>query len=151
MANIAVTPASPFSLFDADLPLLAVDAASEIDSIIEQNSASSGNIDALRYTTELLDRLVSISSNQAEINVDSIMYEQSFLPSIGGEKSMFQRPITLKERLAELVSQHSDLGNTDAETFYSALRDFFLDVSKFASASRRMLRIGNNPYPNASM
>lgn len=151
MANIAVTPASPFSLFDADLPLLAVDAASEIDSIIEQNSASSGNIDALRYTTELLDRLVSISSNQAEINVDSIMYEQSFLPSIGGEKSMFQRPITLKERLAELVSQHSDLENTDAETFYSALRDFFLDVSKFASSSRRMLRMGNNPYPNASM
>jgi hypothetical protein len=152
MANLNITRASPYSLFDADLPLLAVDAAAEIDSIIAEDG---GLIDqatsALQYTNELLDRLVSISSNQNEINVDSIMYEQSFLPTLGQEREMFQQPTTLKERLTELMSHHANLAEKDTALFFSGLREFFLEVSKFSSSSRRKLRIGSNPYPNATM
>lgn len=144
---------SPFSLFDADLPLLAVDAAAEIDQIIPAVSSSGDEIQktSLEYTKELLERLSSISSNQAEINVDSIMYEQSFLPTLEGKGEMFQEPMTLKGQLDELLSRHSKLVDKDATQFLTALRDFFLEVSAFSSSSRRMLRIGSNPHPNATL
>lgn len=148
-----LTTASPYSLFDADLPLLAVDAAAEIDAIIidDDRLADQEYHSKLEYTNEILDRLASISSNQNEINVDSIMYEQSFLPTIGGEREIYHQPNTLKARLTELMSRHSNLAEKDANVFFTGLRDFFLEVSIFSSSSRRMLRVGSNSHPNATM
>jgi hypothetical protein len=144
--------ASPYSLFDADLPLLAVDAASELDQMLPTEAGKTTPVaQGLLSTSELLDRLISISSNNDCTNVDGIMYEQSFLPNMGEEQEMFSQPSNLKVRLDDLLTRHSLFVEDNEIAFLRKLRDFFLEVSSFASSSRRMLHRGGGLHPNATL
>ncbi len=139
-----------FSLFDADLSLLAADAAAEID-VLNENLENFGSYD-LRYTNELLSRLKSISSSDEKFNVDRVLYEKSLLPSVSqDEQTLFLAPSEVHKRLTSLLTGHN-LFKADSENeFLSNLKRFFLEVSAFASASRSMLRIGSSNTPYATL
>jgi hypothetical protein len=136
-----------YSLFDADLPLLAADAAAEIDLLT--SCSSCGEAHKLTYTTELLARLKSIASTEEKFNVDRMLYERSLLPSVSAEEQvLFVEPSEVHRRLGDLIAKHELFPKAGDTEFLSRLKSFFLEVSSFASASRGMLRIGsvNTPY-----
>lgn len=138
-----------FSLFDADLPLLAADAAAEIELLTNSSHVEDCQ---LPFTVELLQRLKSISSTTEKFNVDRLLYQKSLLPSVSPqEQTLFEAPSEVDKRLNEFVNKH-DLFTEEADgEFFTSLKSFFLEVSSFASASRSMLRNGSGTTPYATL
>lgn len=151
MSSPVQSEASPFSMMDSDLPLLALDAAYEVEQIMSDPSSNCSNAAKLQKTSELLDRLRVIASKQDPTDIDSLVYEQSFLPTLSGKNEFFEAPGTIQPKLDAMLSKHQLFGAQEALPFLESLRDFFIELSQFASSSRLLFRRALKTHPNATL
>ena len=127
-----------YSLLDTDLPLLAIDAASEIDSHI--TSGYKLNLD-LTNTKQLLHRLEVITSSNAEIDVDKQIYIHVLAPLHDVGADLLCEPISVKssiDKLSQLLVNQR-LESDDEQAFLKKLRDIFIGLSEFSVEARRNL------------
>lgn len=142
--NMNPTNTHKFSLLDPDLPLLAIDAAYEIDELIDNLTSKDTqqfSNESLRLSNDLLDRLKEISSAKKTITVDQELLSHSLLSLYGNENiQMRMKPISLAEHLRKtLISYESKNSKKDLPS----IRDFFIMISDFCADTQRWAR-GNS-------
>jgi len=139
-----------YSLLDSDLPLLAVDAACEIDSHIFSGYKSKLTLD---NTKLLLQRLQLITSAENTGDVDRQLYVHALSPSHGNGAELLEQPISVKtslERLGRLLTSDKP-EQADEQVFLTKLRDIFLGISDFALETRRNLVSNDSGHPYATL
>jgi hypothetical protein len=151
MIELDLAGVSPYSMTDSDLPLLSIDAAYEIEQLIALGANSIDNQDRLVNTRILLDRLAHIANSSGPSDIDSMIYEHSFLPKITGERSLFSKPETIQSKLDSMLGRHEFADGQAGPEFLRTLRDFFIEVSKFATTSRVVYRRSTSLHPNATL
>jgi hypothetical protein len=145
MPIVAPVGSKTYSLFDSDLPLLAADAAVEID-LLSRGEADISTA-SLKCTFSLLERLKTISSNTEKFNVDRALFQQSLLPSAMDDATTIVEPSEVTTRLTMMAQNHKlDAQKIDGN-YLTKVRDFFLEISSFTNANRYMLRAGSNAAP----
>jgi lipopolysaccharide biosynthesis regulator YciM len=142
------TMATRYSLLDPDLPLLAVDAACELDTHIASGYQQQLQ---LKNTVELLKRLQQITSEEHPADVD----KQLVVHALSHERAteLLDKPVSVKislERLSTLIAQHQP-EQTDEKLFLARLRDVFLGISEFAMETRRSLVSNDSGHPYATL
>lgn len=133
-----------YSLLDPDLPLLAIDAAYEIDELIayfEKPNPSHSSREKLAFSTDLVNRLKQISASNQTITADNELYCHSLLPQIKSDNiSLPTEPVSLTEKLYSVIKSYDTNKSKDD---LQNIRDFFIAVSDFSLNAQRWSR-GNS-------
>lgn len=142
-----------YSLLDPELPLLAVDAAYEIDIYLTTSKDfgldSTILEDQFKNTTDLINRLSIISASTETITPDRQLYLQSLLPCIEASNiDLPSEPILLSKKLNEIIKT---LGEHAAPAELPLVRDFFISLSNFSSNMQCWSRSGSSSHPYATL
>lgn len=142
-----------YSLLDPELPLLAVDAAYEIDiflnSSTDNSSATNGHVFQFQNTTDLIERLKDISASAETVTSDKELYLRSLLPCIeASHVNLPKEPVLLSQKLAEIMGV---LGDESKKNDLGTVRDFFLSLSDVSSNTQRWSRGGAASHPYATL
>ena len=138
------TKTTRYSLLDPDLPLLAIDAAYEIEELIAESTSStvhkSENV-KLTFSTDLINRLKQIGQSDQTVTADNELFCHSLLPQIKSENiSLPTEPISLTEKLYSVTKAYESNKSKDD---LQSIRDFFIAVSDFSLNAQRWSR-GNS-------
>lgn len=134
-----------YSLLDPDLPLLAIDAAYEIDELIAQSESAARiqpKSQSLKLSTDLVSRLKQISEANQVVTADSELFCHSLLPQIKNDNiSLPTEPVSLNAKLYEVMKSYDPSKSKDD---LQNIRDFFIAVSDFSLNAQRWSR--SNSY-----
>lgn len=131
-----------YSFLDPELPLLAVDAAYEIDDFLASTDpSSSASLDSdLKISNELINRLKKISSSNQSVTADNELFCKSLLPQMAiGKISLPTDPVSLNTKLLEIMQSS---GSTKSSIDLQNVRDFFITISDFSMNAQRWSRSG---------
>ena len=142
-----------YSLLDPELPLLAVDAAYEIDIYLTTSKALGLNTmsfdDQFKNTADLINRLSIISASTETVTPDRQLYVQSLLPCIEASNiDLPSEPILLSKKLNEIIKT---LGKEGTPSELPLIRDFFISLSNFSSNMQCWSRSGSSSHPYATL
>lgn len=142
-----------YSLLDPELPLLAIDAAYEIDVFLNEQqeplSQIAGTGNNFKNTLDLIHRLSDISTSADTIVPDRELYFRSLLPCMEASHiNLPTEPSLLSDKLNKIMNE---LKNKTKDPDLQSVRDFFISLSDFSSNTQRWSRGGASSHPYATL
>lgn len=142
-----------YSLLDPELPLLAIDAAYEIDVFLNEQQEPAlkavGVESNFHNTLDLIHRLSDISTSADTITPDRELYFRSLLPCMEASHiNLPTEPSLLSDKLNKIMAE---LKNKTNDSDLQSVRDFFISLSDFSSNTQRWSRGGASSHPYATL